>query len=314
MSPSNSTYQALPRGASASLQSLLATRFGAAALKLASVRPARSLLAGNHKTRARGRGMDFEEVRHYQAGDDVRAIDWRVTARTEIPHTKVYREERERPVLFLCDMRPGMGFGSVNCFKSVMAAHLAAHLAWATLEGGDKIGALVLEAAAEHDIRPKRSKSAVLELIAQLVRSTEQLLQPPVADETRGFADYLKQLRRIAAPGTKLYLISDFNDFDAEAERELSLLARHASLNLMHIFDPLEARLVANGPLTLSNGRDQLRINAGQAQFQIAYADAFSANLAKLTHTANRLGAPLVSISTAEDLPQLLHRLYGRRG
>ena len=112
-----------PRGAYVSLDQLLQLRFPAQLLNLFSNRLSRSELAGNMSTRFRGRGMDFEEVRQYQVGDDVRSIDWRVTARTQIPHTKIYREERERPVIVALDQRSPQFFGSKNCFKSVLGAY-----------------------------------------------------------------------------------------------------------------------------------------------------------------------------------------------
>ena len=120
------TATALPQGAYCQLENLLGSRFIAGDLKLGKLRPARSLLAGSERTRYRGRGMDFEEVRLYQPGDDIRSIDWRVTARTQVPHTKLYREERERPIFVLVDQRSPMFFGSKRCFKSVLAAYLAA--------------------------------------------------------------------------------------------------------------------------------------------------------------------------------------------
>ena len=132
-----------PRGAYTELAALLRCRFSAQDLKLFAHQPARSILSGGERTRCRGRGMDFEEVRLYQPGDDIRSIDWRVTARTQVAHTKIFREERERPVFMLVDQRSPLFFGSTRCFKSVLAAHIAALLGWAALANGDRLGALV---------------------------------------------------------------------------------------------------------------------------------------------------------------------------
>lgn len=303
-----------PLGASASLDALLATRFGAGDLKLASARPAKALLAGTQKTKIRGRGMDFEEVRHYQPGDDVRSIDWRVTARTEIPHTKVYREERERPVMILCDLRQTMGFGSINCFKSVMAAHLAATLSWATLLGGDKVGSIIFNDHTHKEIRPKRSKSSVLEIIRELKAFTETILTTPQETQKNSLTQALIELRRIVNPGFNLHIISDFYDFDETALRELSLLSRHASITLFKIHDPLEASIKSKGPLMISNGHERLLIPAHSEEFQTQFTSRFTAALDQLTQAANRLGVPLINISTADNLQHTLNRLFGRKG
>ena len=167
-----------PQGAYTDLSQLLRLRFAAQELKLFVKRPVKSQLSGAERTRFRGRGMDFEEVRLYQAGDDVRSIDWRVTARTQVPHTKVYREERERPVFVLVDQRSPMFFGSQQCFKSVLAAHIGTNLAWAALGNSDRVGGLIFGDTQQRDIRPRRSKHAVLELLHHLQDFNRQLHTP----------------------------------------------------------------------------------------------------------------------------------------
>ena len=127
-----------------------------------------SVLAGPNKSNFRGRGIDFEEVRNYQPGDDIRSIDWRVTARTGTAHTKLFREERERPVLVAVDQRSSMFFGSSHCFKSVLAAQLASLLAWSALDAGDRVGGLVFNDASHREIRPRRSRKTVLALLSQI--------------------------------------------------------------------------------------------------------------------------------------------------
>jgi uncharacterized protein (DUF58 family) len=309
-----------PQGVVANLSDLLITRFGAKDLKLSTTKPAKSLLAGNQKTRFRGRGMDFEEVRHYQAGDDIRSIDWRVTARTDIPHTKIYREERERPVIILCDQRDNMAFGSRNCFKSVLSAHLTATLSWAALAGGDKIGGLIFNNFTQKDIRPKRSKSAVLEIIHQLIDFNQALItNKPIlstAEPTRSksLAEVFADLRRIVKPGFSVYIVSDFFDFDTLAEGELALLSRHADTTLFHISDPLEAHLASRAPLTISDGQQQLTIPSHSKDFQETFAATHQQRLDHLVSAANRARVPLISLSTNDNLQYSLHRIFGRKG
>ena len=130
------------RGAYVDVNELIALRFPVRQLKLSRRNRALNALAGPNKSNFRGRGIDFEEVRNYQAGDDIRTIDWRVTARTGAAHTKLFREERERPVLVVVDQRNSMFFGSQFCFKSVLAAQLGALVAWSALSDNDRVGGL----------------------------------------------------------------------------------------------------------------------------------------------------------------------------
>ncbi|ACE85544.1 DUF58 domain-containing protein [Cellvibrio japonicus] len=303
----------LPQGAYAQLDCLLGSRFIAEDLSLSSVKPARSLLAGSVRTRYRGRGMDFEEVRLYQAGDDIRSIDWRVTARTQVPHTKLYREERERPVFLLVDQRASMFFGSRRCFKSVLACYIAATLGWTALGNSDRIGALVFGDSDQRDIRARRGKHAQLELIHQLQEFNRRLTSPIASEHSLSLAELLADLRRISKPGSALFIISDFRDMDEACERELFSLARHADLTLIHVYDPLEQQLDSNQPLSVSNGQVRVQLPAQQRSFQQAYRALFERRLELLTQTAKRLGIALLSLSTQDDCAQQLRQTFGRR-
>lgn len=312
-----------PRGAYTELASLLRCRFSAQDLKLFAHRPARSLLSGGERTRFRGRGMDFEEVRLYQPGDDIRSIDWRVTARTQVAHTKIFREERERPVFMVVDQRSPLFFGSTRCFKSVLAAHIAALLGWAALANGDRLGALVFGDYDQRDVRPRRSKHAVLELLHQLQDYNHRLSSPitpapaalpsgqlPVANS---FSEILADARRIAKPGCALFIISDFHDMDESAEQQLFELARHTDITLIHIYDQLERELISNAALTISNGRERMQLAANEKAFQQAYKNQFDRQLSLLTTVCKRLRIPLLSYATQDDIQDGLRKAFGRK-
>ena len=303
----------LPKGAYSQLDNLLGSRFIGSDLKLGALKPARSLLAGNQRTRYRGRGMDFEEVRLYQAGDDIRSIDWRVTARTQVPHTKLYREERERPIFVLVDQRSPMFFGSQRCFKSVLAAYLGSALAWSAMANRDLIGGLVFGDKEQREIRPRRSKHAVLELIHQLQDFNHKLNSPLAAADSQSLAQMLAQARRLVKPGSALFILSDFQDMDEQCERELFSLSRHADLRLMHIYDPLEQALSSNAPLTISSGNSRLQIPAHQRNFQQAFAQDFAQRLSQLTQFCQHLGLALLSFSTSDDCQQQLRQTFSAR-
>ncbi len=312
-----------PRGAYTELASLLRCRFSAQDLKLFAHRPARSLLSGGERTRFRGRGMDFEEVRLYQPGDDIRSIDWRVTARTQVAHTKIFREERERPVFMLVDQRSPLFFGSTRCFKSVMAAHITALLGWAALANGDRLGALVFGDYSQRDVRPRRSKHAVLELLHQLQDYNHRLTSPiapdPVATasgqipKANQLSDMLADARRIAKPGCAVFIISDFHDLDKNAEQQLFELARHTDVTLIQVYDQLERELISNSTLTISNGQERLQLAANEKSFQQAYKNQFDRQLHLLTSLCKRLGIPLLSYATQDDVQEGLRKAFGRK-
>jgi uncharacterized protein (DUF58 family) len=300
------------RGAYCDMANLLRARFAARELNLFARRPARSMQSGRLRTRFRGRGVDFEEVRLYQAGDDIRSIDWRVTARTQVPHTKLYSEERERPVYVLCDQRPDMFFGSVNCFKSVLACQVSALLSWAALEGGDRLGALVFNGQEFRDVRPKRSKHNVLASL-QLLQSFNHQLTSPIGSGSLSLAQMLKDTRRIAKPGSALFVVSDLHDLDAEAEKQLFQLHRHLDITLVRIHDPLEHSMSGYGDLTITNGQERQQLPVGDKHFQRQYRALRQRHEQQRNATCARLGLEVIDISTRDEPSQRLRQRFGRQ-
>lgn len=301
------------RGAYSELDTLLKLRFVAKDLQLDSRRHSRANLAGGSRTRFRGRGMEFEEVRVYQAGDDIRAIDWRVTARTHVPHTKLFREERERPTFIAADQRASMFFGSRRCFKSVLAAHLASLLAWAALHNNDRVGGLVVGNTSHTDVRPRRARQAVLEFIQQLQEYNHRLRSPLLREQQISLHQVLQDLRRMARPGSALYLISDFQDFDQACAEQLSLLSRHCDLCLFLVSDPLEEDLPPSGILSVTDGRERLQIAASDAALHQAYQDRFRRRIEALRSQSQALKIPLVSFGTQDDEISLMRQLFHPR-
>lgn len=271
---------------------------------------AHSQLAGGQRSHFRGRGMDFEEVRHYQPGDDVRAIDWRVTARTHEAYTKVFREERERPIFIITDLRRPMLFGSTN-LKASLACQLSAALAWAGIKACDRVGALLFGASQQRDIRPRRSHHTALQLIHALHELAGDLV---TTDNDRyQLANILEESRRIAHPGASIFIVSDFHDLDQSCREHLYELAKHCDLTLCHIFDPLEQQLPPPGlyPI-IANGQRQL-LNSSNKKLQQRCADAFSERQQQLQQLSAELRSGLLHVSTADSLTTLLNTHYGKR-
>ena len=300
----------MPSGAYTQLDQLLQTRFVAQGLSLFPKRRARSLLAGNERTHFRGRGMDFEEVRLYQAGDDIRNIDWRVTARTQVTHTKVYREERERPVLILIDQRSPLFFGSRHCFKSVLAAEIAATLAWAALNRGDRIGGLVLGDQEQRDIKARRSKHSVLELIHQIHDFNQKLVSPLGQTSAATINPLINDARRIAKPGSAVFIISDFHDLDEKDHASIYQLTRHTDLSLLQVHDPLESFLISSNNLSISNGSQQILLPTNDKKFQQAFHQNFVEKQQQLHTLCQSMGIALLNFSTADDLTLSMQQYF----
>jgi len=298
-------------GAYAELQELIALRFPAQQLQLGRRNRALTVLAGPNKSNFRGRGIDFEEVRDYQPGDDIRAIDWRVTARTGTAHTKLFREERERPVLVVVDQRSGMFFGSSHCFKSVLAAQLASLIAWAALSGGDRVGGLVFGDASHREIRPRRSRRTVLALLSQVVEYNRALPGEEGSDNG-GFAGMLANLRRIARPGSSLFLVSDFSGAVGERAREhLYQLAQHTEITALACSDPLEGTLPRPGRYAVTDGRGRSELDTGDRRLRAAYEARAARQREALARELSRLGIPLLDASTHRPPFALLQQFYG---
>lgn len=288
---------------------LVALRHSARQLSLFPKRSARSATAGAHRSRFRGRGMEFDEVRLYQGGDDIRTIDWRVTARTTVPHTKIFREERERPVLIVVDLRSSMFFGSRR-LKSLVAAELATILGWAGLNANDRVGGLIFSPKRQRDIRSHRSVHSVLRFIHALASACEDLLQPQT--DLLSIGAIVEDTRRIAAPGSAVVIISDFRDFNQEAEKQLFLLGRHCDLSLVSVQDPLEIELPPPGVYRVADDRGQYVLESNDPQLREAFYQRQLKRQQYLTSTAVRIGAHLLRFSTSEDILPILRQHYGR--
>ncbi|WGL17280.1 DUF58 domain-containing protein [Microbulbifer bruguierae] len=299
------------RGAYPEVAPLVRLRHIAQQLRLFRPRLNRSDQAGNLLTRYRGRGMNFEEVRYYQPGDDVRSIDWRVTARTGKTHTKLFQEERERPVVILLDLRAPMFFGSHNAFKSVAACSIASALSWAGLQHGDRIGALLFSDAGVETVRPRRSHHAVLATIHGMVETATALNTPIAADDSQPLSALLEEARRIARPGSALFLISDCHDLDESCEQALYLLTRHADLQVLRITDPLEQQL-PEAALTISDGKQRTFLGKNSALRRV-FARHQKKVREQTTQLCRRLRLPLVDFDNTQPVVPKLLSVYGDR-
>lgn len=306
----------IPQGAYVDQHTLIQLRALAKNLHLEQRKKALSVLAGPNKTNFRGRGIDFEEVRSYQAGDDVRNIDWRVTARSDGTYTKLFREERERPSLVVADQRQGMFFGSQHCFKSVLACNLASLFAWSSLNYGDRVGAMVIGNQDCIDIKPSRNRRSVLALNHQLMTMNHKLTATTGLNlnPENTLYDAIVQLRRVAKPGSAIYLISDFSGAtDPRIKQQLFQLAKHCEITALFTYDPIEAGDLAKGRYEVSDGDNQIYIDSLSKSWSLDYKKNYEHRVQKLQQLFSNLGVPFISISTCEPILEKLHRYYGAR-
>ena len=238
--------------------------------------------AGARLSKLRGRGIDFAEVRLYQPGDDVRSIDWRVTARKNKPHTKVFREERERPALVVVDQTQSMFFGSRQRLKSVAAAELAALAAWQALAGGDRVGGMVIGNDQTSAHRPQRSQRTVARLLADLAERNQALARGAKPSSEAHFRDGLQRVRRLAHTNSRIVLISDFLTAPEAWQEALSLLARHNQVTAVRVWDLLERELPAANRYTFADDAGRWQFHAGNRSLRRRYRERHERREAEL--------------------------------
>lgn len=288
------------------LDELVALRGAAHGLSLHAHRPVLARLQGSHRSAARGRGLEFEEVRLYAPGDDVRTIDWRVTARRGRPHTKLFREERERPVWLLADLHPGLYFGSRRQFKSALLLRAAAMLGWVAALGGDRLGALITQPDGTPHIFPPRGREAgVLPVLEALVEAQPRA---PGASAPGSLGVALTSLRPLLQPGSLVLVLSDFSSLDGVAESALAGASLHNDIRLLWVTDPLESAGLPDGSFRVGLPGRLWWLDG--ARSRTAWQQAWATREHRLDDLAGRLNLPLIRLATtdavADSLPLLL--------
>jgi uncharacterized protein (DUF58 family) len=255
--------------------------------------------AGGRASRFRGRGMEFSEVRAYQPGDDVRSIDWRVTARTGRPHSKLFEEERERPVWLLVDLGASMRFGTRSAFKSVAAARAAALLAWEAHGEGERVGASVAAPGSTALLPPGRTRHQLLHLLDVLAAGTSLTGDAP----TESLETQLRGLVPRLRAGSRVVLVSDFYGYGEPLARILRSLARRCDVTLVHVFDPIESTPPPTGRYRVSDGREIRTVASGRdGAWQRGVAREFAARSRALDELAGRYRMQRIPVRT-DDPP-----------
>ncbi|MCP4301503.1 MAG: DUF58 domain-containing protein [Gammaproteobacteria bacterium] len=274
----------------------------------------KSLQTGAYVSHFRGRGMEFDESRPYQPGDDPRSIDWRVTARSATAYTKLFREERERPVLVVVDLRSTMHFATRGCFKSVNASRAAALLAWSAHHRGDRLGGLIFGDTTHRELKPRVGRLAALRFVHELVGHRDWEHHDNAAMEgTEPLTQAMSALRRVARPGSLVVVISDFMGFSRGAQSYLSSVARHNEVLAVFMNDPLERDLPPPGRYRLVSPDDELAIDTFASAARRDYHNAFEQRARELEVFCQRYGVHLMPMSTDDDPVSSLQTALGKR-
>jgi len=300
-------------GAYAELDSLIALQFKTGGFTLRHNQPVHSLLFGRRASHVRGRGLDFEELRGYVAGDDVRSIDWRVTARMRKPYVRVYSEERDRPTMLVVDQRINMFFGSRVSMKSVIAAEVAALAAWRVFHQGDRIGAFIFNDDATEEVRIRRSRATVLRILDRMVYQNRLLrADSPSQPKPGRLNEIIEAVARVCRHDALIIIASDFDGADQTTRDLLLHLSRSNDVICCLTYDPLAVHLPPAEQLIVSDGELQVELSLGKEKMRKSILDASDTRLRFILSWQHEIGVPVLPISTAEDVSQQLRHLLGR--
>jgi uncharacterized protein (DUF58 family) len=274
--------------------------------------PVHSILSGQHASKLRGRGLNFEELRNYLPGDDTRNIDWKVTARMRTPYVRVYTEEKDRTVWLLVDQRVGMFFGSRQRMKSVVAAEVAAISAWRVLSVGDRVGALVFDDSEVSVIPPHRSRERVMQILKQVVKKNHALSAHPDLKPNAGkLNEALKQVSHLARHDCLVCLITDGDGVNSETRRHISRLSEHNDVLTALVYDPLEKDMPSAGRLRFANDVGQLEADTSNRKLRLAFQSEFEKKLERIQSASRRFSIPVLTLDTNTPVADQLRDAFG---
>ena len=297
------------------LHALVRLRFTAQGFNYLPRQSVRSLLSGRKRSRLRGRGLDFDELRHYRPGDDIRNMDWRVTNRTGKPHVRVYTEERDRPVIVVVDQRLPMFFGSQQRMKSVVAAEVAAITAWRVLGVGDRIGAILFNDNNTVEAKPSRNERRVIGWLGDLTKMNNALsVTAGHGSNPHALAQALSILERSVGHDYLVVLISDFYGWNDTTLKTIRRISQHNDVICALVYDPLERDISRAEKLVVSDGKFQLEIDPASQGLGEKFEASFESSVAHVQAELKRHHIPVLPIDTINPVSdQLREKLGGQR-
>ena len=302
----------LDAGVYVDLEQLIALEQKGRKVSLLPRQPVHSLLSGRYASRMRGRGLNFEEIRDYRSGDDVRSIDWKVTARLQSPHVRVFNEERDRQGVLVVDQRLSMFFGTRRAMKSVTAAEIAAVVAWRILSVGDRVGGIVFNDRSIEEVRPQRSRRIVLQYLTKLAEQNQALgVGRGITRDATMLNRAVDRIRRVAPHDATVVIFSDFDGADETTRHAIAALAAHNTVIAVLIHDPSQSELPAAGRMTVTDGELQIALDVAHGSTRQNILDMSKTRLRSVFEWTRDFGVPVLPLSTAEEPVNQLHHLLG---
>jgi uncharacterized protein (DUF58 family) len=281
---------------------------------LANKQKVKSILGGKHASKLRGRGLDFEEVRQYVKGDDIRNIDWKITARTKKTHTRVFSEEKEKPALIVVDQSKSMFFGSKKRTKSVVAAEMAAVTAFRILKQGDRVGGLVFADNGIDVLLPKRDRRNILRMLEKIVQRNRELLDSKPVQFEKALRETMLKIRNIATHDFLIVIISDFHRYSPEVVKSIAQIAQHNDIILTKIVDPME-RDIPETRFIVGDGETQIMVDGSNQEIKNRFLSGFENDLQSFQQQMKKHRIPVFTINTTELLEQQIKDIFkGGRG
>jgi uncharacterized protein (DUF58 family) len=276
---------------------------------LARKQKVRSILGGKHASKLRGRGLDFEEVRNYVAGDDIRNIDWKVTARTQKTHTRVYSEEKEKPALIVVDQSKSMFFGSQKRTKSVVAAELAALAAFRVLKEGDRVGGVVFADNGIDIVFPKRDRKNILRFLEKIVERNHELEKSSPLKFEEALRETVSKIRNMVSHDFLIIVISDFHRYSPEVIKFISRLAQHNDVILAKVFDPMERDIPA-AKVIAGDGGKQIVMDGESKRLREKFQEGFDQDYTDFETQMKKHRIPLMMIDTIAPVDEQLKEIF----
>lgn len=266
----------------------------------------KNIFAGEYHSAFKGRGMTFSEVREYQYGDDIRSIDWNVTARFGHPYIKVFEEERELTVVLLIDVSGSRDFGTSVKFKKDLFTEIAATLAFSTIQNNDKIGVVFFSDIIEKFIPPAKGKKHVLYIIRELLNFTPASNKTDVGNALKYFTNVIKK-------SSTAFVISDF--MDKSFERELLIANRKHDVVALQVYDKRETELPNVGIVKLKDAEtgERIWVDTSDKRLRTSYKHAWAESQLALQKVFTKTGVDSVSMSSADDYVKSLMKLFKMR-
>lgn len=276
-----------------------------------------SKLSGRHGSKFRGRGINFEELRSYKVGDDVKSIDWKVTLKTGTPHIRVYSEEKDRNVILCVDQTESMFFSSIDTMKSVVSAELAALCAWRALSDNDRVGAILMSNEENKYYSPKRGNKELVKLLTDITKTNQDLVfhkEKYLQKKDNKIKKTLDILLSNKTSQSIIIIISDFYNLSNESINKMKVLQEHNDILCIDIIDELEKNWKEQDDLIFSDGIMQLNITKKDENEKVSnfFVDKYNKKTSSLLKVLQAKGLPLIEIGTnGEHIKDFIKQIGG---